>query len=117
MPTGMVDWKTMAPVMLPRASESLPSRTQKKLFTFSGSSVASGARIRERTIASAPRSSATLRSSSTNRCAPPTIAARPIRNWITAMVVVGSAAPRARISGLRVSSGCASPPPASVIHT
>ena len=28
---------------------SLPSRTQKKLLTFSGSSVASGARIRERT--------------------------------------------------------------------
>ena len=35
--------------MLPSASESLPSRTQKKLLTFSGSSVASGARISART--------------------------------------------------------------------
>src|SRR5918995_1520558 len=55
MPTGMVDWKTMAPVMLPRARESLPSRTQKKLLTFSGSSVASGSRMRERMLASAPQ--------------------------------------------------------------
>ena len=33
--TGSVDWKTIAPVMFPSASESLPSRTQKKLFAFS----------------------------------------------------------------------------------
>ena len=75
IPTGIVDWKTIAPVMLPSASASLPSRTQKKLLTFSGSSVASGARISESTIASTPRSSATWRSSSTKRWAPPTIAA------------------------------------------
>ena len=58
IPTGIVDWKTIAPVMLPSASASLPSRTQKKLLTFSGSSVASGARISARTRASTPRLSA-----------------------------------------------------------
>ena len=54
MPIGIVDWKTIAPLMLPSASASLPSRTQKKLLTFSGSSVASGARISARTRASTP---------------------------------------------------------------
>ena len=121
MPTGIVDWKTIAPVMFPSASESFPSRTQKKLFTFSGSSVASGAKIRERTIASTPRFSATLSSSSTNRWAPPTIAASPIRNWVTRSAIEGSAARppalRAMISGLRVSSGWASPPWRRVSHT
>ena len=40
--------------MLPSARLSLPSRTQKKLFAFSGSSVASGARTSERTSGSMP---------------------------------------------------------------
>ena len=58
IPIGIVDWKTIAPLMLPSARASLPSRTQKKLLTFSGSSVARGARIRARTRASTPRLSA-----------------------------------------------------------
>ena len=60
IPTGIVDWKTIAPLMLPSARASLPSRTQKKLLTFSGSSVASGARTRARTRASTPMLSAML---------------------------------------------------------
>ena len=36
-------WKTIAPVMLPIASVSLPWRTQIRLLNFSGSSVAIGA--------------------------------------------------------------------------
>lgn len=48
--TGIVDWNTIAPVMLPNASASLPSLTQKNEFAFSGSSVANGARISERMI-------------------------------------------------------------------
>ncbi len=39
---GMHDWKTIAPVMLPIASVSLPCRTQIRLLNFSGSSVAIG---------------------------------------------------------------------------
>ena len=56
---GIVDWKTIAPVMLPSARLSLPSLTQKKLFAFSGSSVASGASTSESTSGSIPMSSAT----------------------------------------------------------
>ena len=51
---GIVDWKTIAPVMLPSARLSLPSLTQKKLFAFSGSSVASGASTSESTSGSTP---------------------------------------------------------------
>ena len=40
---GIVDWKTIAPVMLPMASVSLPWRTQMIELNFSGSSVAIGA--------------------------------------------------------------------------
>ncbi len=40
--------------MFPSARLSLPSRTQKKLFAFSGSSVASGAKTSERTSGSTP---------------------------------------------------------------
>ena len=40
---GIVDWKTIAPVMLPIASVSLPWRTQMTELNFSGSSVAIGA--------------------------------------------------------------------------
>ena len=43
---GMVDWKTIAPVMLPIASVSLPWRTQMTELNFSGSSVAIGAMTR-----------------------------------------------------------------------
>ena len=87
---GIVDWKTIAPVMLPSARLSLPSRTQKKLFAFSGSSVASGARISESTSGSTPSCSATVSSSSTNRWAPPTIAPSPTRNWTAIAPLPGS---------------------------
>ena len=45
---GIVDWKTIAPVMLPIASVSLPWRTQMIELNFSGSSVAIGAMTRAR---------------------------------------------------------------------
>ena len=48
---GIVDWKTIAPVMLPIASVSLPWRTQMTELNFSGSSVAIGAMIRARSDA------------------------------------------------------------------
>ena len=59
----------------------MPSRIQKKLLIFSGSSVASGARISDRTSGSTPSDSATWIISSTNRWAPPTIAASPTASW------------------------------------
>ncbi len=37
MATGMVLWKTIAPVMLPKARVSLPSRTHNTELNFSGS--------------------------------------------------------------------------------
>ena len=40
---GIADWNTIAPVMLPIASVSLPWRTQISELNFSGSSVAIGA--------------------------------------------------------------------------
>ena len=79
--TGMVDWKTIAPVMLPSARLSFPSRIQKKLFAFSGSSVASGAKTSDRASGSTPIESARSITCSTNRWAPPTIAPRPTQNW------------------------------------
>ena len=81
--TGIVDWNTIAPVTLPSASESLPARIQKKLFAFSGSSVANGAGTRESTNGFAPAVSARWSTCSTNMCAPPTIApsaTRPTRS-------------------------------------
>src|SRR6478672_12753927 len=45
---GIHDWKTIAPVMLPIASVSLPPRTQMIELNFSGSSVAIGAMTRAR---------------------------------------------------------------------
>ena len=47
---GNALWKTIAPVMLPMASVSLPCRTQMTLFSFSGSSVAIGATSRARSV-------------------------------------------------------------------
>ncbi len=49
---GMVDWKTIAPVMLPIASVSLPCRTQMIELNFSGSSVAIGAMTRASSVLS-----------------------------------------------------------------
>src|SRR3954469_15188264 len=49
---GMHDWKTIAPVMLPIASVSLPPRTQMIELNFSGSSVAIGAMTNARSVLS-----------------------------------------------------------------
>ena len=48
----MVDWKTIAPVMLPIARVSLPWRTQMIELNFSGSSVAIGAMTSARSTGS-----------------------------------------------------------------
>jgi len=48
-------WKTIAPVMLPRAKVSLPLLSQMMLLNFSGSSVATGAIITDRMKAESPR--------------------------------------------------------------
>src|SRR5512146_432139 len=52
--TGIADWKTIAPVMLPIASVSLPCRTQRIELNFSGSSVAIGAMTRATMIGAIP---------------------------------------------------------------
>ena len=52
---GIVDWKTIAPVMLPIASVSLPWRTQMIELNFSGSSVAIGAMTRASSAPSTPK--------------------------------------------------------------
>ena len=54
---GIVDWKTIAPVMLPMASVSLPCRTQMTELNFSGSSVAIGAMTRASSVPSTRSSS------------------------------------------------------------
>ena len=51
---GIVDWKTIAPVMLPIARVSLPCRTQMIELNFSGSSVAIGAMTSARSASSTP---------------------------------------------------------------
>src|SRR6188472_2406924 len=51
---GIVDWKTIAPVMLPIASVSLPWRTQMIELNFSGSSVAIGAMTSASSAGSTP---------------------------------------------------------------
>ena len=56
--TGIVAWKVIAPVMLPIASASLPSRIHSTLLAFSGSSVASGARTSASTSGETPADSA-----------------------------------------------------------
>ena len=56
MAVGMHDWKTIAPVMLPIASVSLPLRTQMRLLNFSGSSVAIGAMMSASRTGSSSRS-------------------------------------------------------------
>ena len=57
--TGIADWKTIAPVMLPIASVSLPCRTQMIELNFSGSSVAIGAITSVSSTSSTPSDVAT----------------------------------------------------------
>src|SRR6476620_8956823 len=67
---GIVDWKTIAPVMLPMASVSLPWRTQMIELNFSGSSVAIGAMTRESSAGSTPNVDARWLTASTKKTAP-----------------------------------------------
>ena len=68
---GIVDWKTIAPVMLPIASVSLPWRTQMTELNFSGSSVAIGAMTRaSEHLASSPSEVARCSTASTKKNAP-----------------------------------------------
>jgi hypothetical protein len=108
--TGSVDWKTIAPVMLPSASESLPSRIQKKLFAFSGNSVANGARTSASSSGSRPTLSATCSTCSTKISAPPTIAPIATKSCSTTVDMAGGS-PRVRsmISGFSSSSDSTSP--------
>jgi hypothetical protein len=94
--TGIVDWKTSAPVTFPIASESAPSRIQMKLLSFSGSSVARGARTRASTIGATPTRSEIVTTSSTKKCAPPTISAIPSSSWTAIRHERGSSRPRSR---------------------
>jgi hypothetical protein len=51
---GIMLWKTIAPVMFPIASVSLPLRTRMTLSSFSGSSVAIGVTMRSAGREAAP---------------------------------------------------------------
>ena len=53
--TGKQLWKTIAPVMFPSASVSLPCRTQMTPLNFSGSSVANGEMMSASAVALMPR--------------------------------------------------------------
>src|SRR6187402_3556876 len=67
---GIVDWKTIAPVILPMASVSLPWRTQMIELNFSGSSVAIGAMTRASSAGSTPSVDARWLTASTKKTAP-----------------------------------------------
>ena len=86
--------------------------TQKKLLTFSGSSVASGARISARTRASTRGCRRSPNSRSTKSWAPPTIAPRPTRSCSRQSESAGSvrrSGRRSKCSGASVSSPWTSP--------
>src|SRR5918995_742215 len=68
--TGTVLWKTIAPVTLPRARVSLPSLIQMTELSFSGSSVASGARTSATRPTGRPATCAPRSTASTNNSAP-----------------------------------------------
>ena len=72
---GIVDWNTIAPVMLPIASVSLPWRTQMTELNFSGSSVAIGAMTSASRTLSTPSWRARWSTASTKKTAPSTISA------------------------------------------
>src|SRR5258708_38232606 len=72
---GIVLWNTIAPVMLPMASVSLPWRTQITELNFSGSSVAMGATTSARSASSTPNECARCSTALTNTAAPTTMQA------------------------------------------
>ena len=115
--TGIVAWKAIAPVTLPVASVSLPSRTHRIEFAFSGSSVASGASTSESTSGATPIDSAMLSTAPTKSSAPATIAASETTNWRTIWSVDGgSSLLVSKYSGASSSSSDASPLPRTVSH-
>src|SRR5918998_1038314 len=87
--TGTVLWKTIAPVMLPRARVSFPSRTHRTELIFSGSSVARGASMRATSPAGRPMVSAVCLTASTKTSAPATMSTRASSAWATTAHVGG----------------------------
>ena len=86
---GIALWKTIAPVMLPRARVSLPRRTHSTLLSVSGSSVAIGAMMSARRVpltASEDEKSVIAR---TKLQAPPMMHARAKRTWTVTMNSLG----------------------------
>ena len=69
-------WKTIAPVMLPKASVSLPCLTQMMLLNFSGSSVAIGVMMIASTNAGIFHINESVVRAPTKKFAPAIIAAR-----------------------------------------
>ena len=78
---GIVDWKTIAPVMLPMARVSLPWRTQMIELNFSGSSVAIGAMTRARITGAIPIEVDRCSTASTKKNAPSTIRLTAVATW------------------------------------
>ncbi len=78
---GIVDWKTIAPVMLPIARVSLLARTQITELNFSGSSVAIGAMTSASRVLSTPSEVARCPTASTKKTAPSTIRPRAKITW------------------------------------
>ena len=73
-------WKTIAPVILPKANVSFLLLIQRMLFTFSGSSVAIGTTIIDKTKTEIPIKEATISIWVTNPLAPNMSRARPKNN-------------------------------------
>ena len=86
-------WKTIAPVMLPIASVSLPPRTQITLLNFSGSSVAIGAMTSARIRGSSPMACDRSSTAPTKTCAPMMISARAPTTCVTMMRSAGGSVP------------------------
>src|SRR3954451_6950714 len=78
---GIVDWKTIAPVMLPIARVSLPWRTQMTELNFSGSSVAIGAMTSARRVWSTPSWVDRSSTAPTKKIAPSTISPTAAMTW------------------------------------
>ena len=106
-------WKTMAPVMLPIASVSLPVRTQRTLLNFSGSSVAMGAMISARIVGSSPSRWTRCSTAPTKTWAPMMISPRASSTWLTMIRIRGTAP---SISRLACSPGRMSSPAVRSAH-
>jgi hypothetical protein len=78
---GIVDWKTIAPVMFPIARVSLPWRTQITELNFSGSSVAIGAMTSARIVGAMPNEVDRCWTASTKKKAPRTMNPSAVSTW------------------------------------